>query len=73
MLDLAYAKREHDAHDAANHGERRDPGDEKNGAATVVAGGPEAERERMKSLINNGRFAGTLEWAGQGSNLRPWD
>ena len=45
VLDLAHAKREHDVHDAANHGERRDPGDEKNGAATVVAGGPEAERE----------------------------
>jgi hypothetical protein len=52
VLDLAYAKREHDVHDAANHGERRDPGDEKNGAATVVAGGQKPSASSMIPAIN---------------------
>jgi hypothetical protein len=45
MLNLAHAKGEHDVVDAADHGDCGHPGDEENGAATVVAGRPEAERE----------------------------
>jgi hypothetical protein len=39
MLGLTHAKREQDAHEAANHGDGRHPCDEQNGRCAAVVGG----------------------------------
>lgn len=45
VLHLVYAEGEDDVPNAANDREGGHPGDQEHGAAAVVAGGPEAERD----------------------------
>jgi hypothetical protein len=42
-------------------------------AATTIAFKPLSLAFYVASSPRDGRFAGTLQWAVQGSNLRPWD